>query len=81
MLTNVKFRVSRDDKVKTSIEINDNVKYPINNKDSIYKLYRNTITVPDILTEDLKEYAITEQNNIHKEKTRNRNQPYAFLNG
>jgi len=81
MLTNVKFRVSRDDKVKTSIEINDNVKYPINNKDSIYKLYRNTITVPDILTEDLKEYAITEKNNIHKEKTLNRNQPYAFLNG
>ena len=34
-----------------------------------------------ILTEDLKEYGINEKKNIGKEKTRNMNQPYAFLSG
>lgn len=33
------------------------------------------------LTQDLENYGKNEKNNINKEKTRNRNQPYAFLNG
>ena len=36
---------------------------------------------PVFLTEDLKEFGNTEKSNIHKEKTRNRNQPFAFLGG
>lgn len=36
---------------------------------------------PTILTEDLKEFGMNEKKNIYKEKTRNRNQPYAFLGG
>ena len=36
---------------------------------------------PAILTEDLKDYGINEKKNIDKEKTRIRNQPYAFLGG
>tara|TARA_B100000902_G_C27305449_1_gene915174 strand:+ start:92 stop:1030 length:939 start_codon:yes stop_codon:yes gene_type:complete len=37
--------------------------------------------VSDVLTEDLKEYGTNEKKNINKEKTRNNNQPYAFING
>jgi len=40
-----------------------------------------SIEPPIILTEDLKEYGINEKKNIDKEKTRNRNQPYAFISG
>lgn len=36
---------------------------------------------PAILTEDLEAYGTNEKKNIDKEKTRNRNQPYAFLSG
>lgn len=39
------------------------------------------IQPPALLTEDLTEYGINEKKNIDKEKTRNRNQPYAFLSG
>lgn len=58
----------------------------INSIMSVIKIKNNTqhivsIEPPAILTEDLKEYGINEKKNIDKEKTRNRNQPYAFIGG
>ena len=39
------------------------------------------IQPPALLAEDLTDYGINEKKNIVKEKTRNRNQPYAFMGG
>lgn len=50
-------------------------------KIKINTLHIVSIEPPAILTEDLKEYGINEKRNIDKEKTRNRNQPYAFIGG
>lgn len=38
-------------------------------------------SIDNSLINDLKEYGVYERNNINKEKTRNKNQPYAFLGG
>ena len=80
MLSKVEFCVTSDGKVKISIKI-EKGEYQIDNKYITCNLYQPNIIIPDILTEDLKEYGITEKNNIYKEKTRNRNQPYAFIGG
>ena len=41
----------------------------------------NHTSLPPQLAEDILEYGSDEKKKIHKEKTRNRNQPYAFLGG
>ena len=45
------------------------------------KNQKGEIYTNESLTQDLKDYGTNEKKNIHKEKTRNRNQCYAFLGG
>lgn len=67
-----------DDLIKLEIDelINDMIL-----KVSSTSSNRMETSVNPILTEDLIDYGNAEKKNIHKEKTRNHNQPYAFLGG